>query len=276
VEAVQISYELAVPLDQLPATTSFETGTDLVRLLGLVGSLEQFQDDKPREVDWRVVETNGRSATLCSYSEPDVASRAALSVVRGFKDAERNERLPHAWSLAAGKRAERVAARLGDTADTGLRLVVGGAEPDEVRVTRQASRHLQEATKLRFTSYGSVLGVLGRVTARGRNRTAALWSDLDGRRVEVRFGEDHVEDMRDAWAHKHVEVTGVLHENAAGQVLRVNMDSLTVLDRAKTSLLATLPRGFYRDDRRHEYRGLPEGDPWRGLTRSLELRSTRD
>lgn len=244
-EAVQISYELAVPLDQLPAATPFETGADLVQLLSILGGLEQFPDDKPRRVDWRLVSTSGGSATLRSHSDPDVASRAALSVVRGFGDAEESEQLPRAWSVAAGKRAERVAIRLGDTTDTGLHLVVTGTESAEAQVTRQAGRHLREATKLRFTSYGSVVGVLGRVTARGSNRTAALWSDLNGRRIEVHFREHHVEDMRDAWAHKHVEVTGLLHENAAGQILRVDMDSLDVLDTPKTSFLERLPRGFY-------------------------------
>lgn len=246
-DGVQISYELAVPLDQLPAATPFETGADLVRLLSIVGGLEQFQDDKPRKVDWRLANSRGGAATLRSHSEPDVASRAALSVVRGFGDAEEFEQLPQLWSVAAGKRAERVAARLGDTPDTGLHLVVNGVEPVEVQVTRQASRHLREATNLRFTSYGSVVGVLGRVTARGSNRTAALWSDLNGRRIDVRFREHHVEDMRDAWAHKHVEVTGLLHENAAGQILRVDMDSLDVLGTAKASLVEGLPRGFYSD-----------------------------
>lgn len=246
-DGVQISYELAVPLDQLPAATPFETGADLVHLLSIVGGLEQFQDDKPRKVDWRLANSIGGAATLRSQSEPDVANRAALSVVRGFGDAEEFEQLPPAWSLAAARRAERVAARLGDTPDTGLHLVVNGTEPAEARVTRQASRHLREATNLRFTSYGSVVGVLGRVTARGSNRTAALWSDLNDRRVDVRFREHHVEDMRDAWAHKHVEVTGLLHENAAGQILRIDMDSLDVLDTAKASLLEGLPRGFYPD-----------------------------
>jgi len=247
VEAVQVSYALAVPLDQLPAATPFVTGADLLGLLDIIGDLEQFRGDKPRKVDWRLVTASGGTATLRSHSEPDVASRAALSLVHGFGDVERAEQLPPAWSLSAGRRAERVANRLGDTANTGLYLAVDGAEAAEAQVTRQASRHLKSATDLRLTSYGSVVGVLGRVTAHKGRRTAALWSDLDARRIEVRFGEPHVEDMRDAWAQSHVEVTGVLHENVGGQILRVDMDSLEVLRGTKASLVEDIPRGFYEE-----------------------------
>ena len=246
-QAVQLSYELGVPLDQLPAATPFDTGSDLLRLLRLTAGLEQFSDSQPRDVAWRLDVLNGNSASLRSFSEPDVATRAALSLVRGFKQAEGSAQLPNAWSLPAGRAAEKVATRLGDTTDTGLDLRVVGTHNEEARahVTRIAARHLRSATDLRISSYGSVVGILGRVTARGRRRTAALWSDLNGRRVEVQFGEQHVEDMRTAWAHAHVEVTGVLHENVAGQVLRVNMDSLQVLDTVRVSLSDALPRGFY-------------------------------
>ncbi len=244
-EAVQIDYELETPLDQMPALTPFETGTDLLHLLAITADLEQFRDAKARKVDWRVHSVSGTSAALRSISEPDVASRAALSLVRGFNEAEETEQLPRGWNLRVGQRAARVASRLGDDDNTGLRLSVHG--PDDVRahVTRRAGRHLKSATDLRITSYGSVVGVLGRVTAKGKQRTAALWSDLTGRRIDVRFGEQHVEEMRNAWAHSHVEVTGVLHENVSGQVLRVNLDSLRVLDRERVNLSEALPHGFY-------------------------------
>lgn len=244
-DAVQIDYELETPLDQLPALTPFQTGSDLLRLLAITADLEQFHEEKTRKVEWRLDSVTGTSAGLRSISQPDVASKAALSLVRGFGEAEETDRLPRGWNLLVGQRAERVAARLGDSEDTGLRLSVRGPDQVQAHVTRRAARHLKSATDLQFTSYGSVVGVLGRVTARGRQRTAALWSDLNGRRIEVRYGEQHVEDMRNAWAHAQVEVTGVLHENVSGQVLRVNLDSLRVLDREPVSLSEALPHGFY-------------------------------
>lgn len=244
-EAVQIDYKLETPLDQLPALTPFQTGTDLLQLLAITADLEQFRDAKARKVEWRVHSVTGTSAELRSVSEPDVASKAALSLVRGFGEAEETERLPRGWNLRVGQRAERVASRLGDSEDTGLRLSVRGSDDVQAHITRRTARHLRSATDLHITSYGSVVGVLGRVTAKGRQRTAALWSDLNGRRIEVRYGEQHVEDMRNAWAHAYVEVTGVLQENVSGQVLRVNMDSLRVLDRERVNLSEALPHGFY-------------------------------
>ena len=243
-EAVQVEYELGVPLDQIPAAMPFATGKDMLNLLGILGRLEQFRDDKPRQVDWRLLGTNGNRVALRSASEPDVATRAALSLVRGFAEAEEQPKVPSHWSVQAASLAKSVAARLGDTVDTGMRLSISGPEPIESQVTRRAQRHLQLATALRFTGYGSVTGVLGRVTAY-KGRRAALWSDLDGRRVEVRFGEHHIEDMRNAWARQHVEVTGVVHENSEGQVLRVDMDSLRVLDGQTLIISEALPSGFY-------------------------------
>ncbi len=245
VDAVQVSYELAVPLDQMPATTPFATGLDLLQLLNIMANLEQVEGGRPRNADWRLVAVTSGSARLRSISNPDTALRAALSLVLGFNEAEESDHLPRDWSLLAGKRAEKVAARLGETAETGLHLAVTGTQPADVKVTRRASRHLKSATNLRLTSYGTVVGVLGRVTAHKGRRAAALWSSLDGRRIEVRFGEQHVEDIRDAWAHAHVEATGVLHENVSGQILRVDVDSLEVLQSTKASLVEDLPRGFY-------------------------------
>lgn len=245
-QAVEIDYALAAPLTALPAATPFETGSDLLSLLRIVADLEQFGDLEIRKVDWRVQRMTDARASLHAISELDLAGKAALTMVRGFDDAEREKQLPRAWSLAAGRRARRVAARLGETESTGLAITVHGPEEVNAKVTRKAARHLKSATDLRLTSYGSVTGELGRVTAH-RARRAALWSDVTGRRIEVYFGEQHVEDMRQAWAHPHVEVTGLVHENAAGQVLRVDMESMHVLNAQRVTLAEVLPRAFYPD-----------------------------
>lgn len=244
VQRLAISFALATPLDLLPAKTPFDTGSSVIDLLDKLTYAAQ-KDARPRKVNWRIVEGSGGGATLQPASDPDLASQAAVSLVRGLATAEKEPTLDPAWDLPAAAVAERLALRLGDSASTGMIIATSGQEGDAVQatVTRKAARHLREATKMTITSYGSVVGVLGGASSRPRRR-ASLWSDVDGRRIEVRFGEQHDEDVRQAWAKEHVEITGVLHENAAGQLLRVDMDTLQRADSGGPTL-ANLAAGSY-------------------------------
>lgn len=228
VERVLVSYSLATPLDQLPARTVFDTGGDVLHLLDRLTATAQ-RDRRPRKVRWRAREHRDGHAVLQPISEPDLAAGAAQSLVQGLAIAEQEVSLHPAWDIPAAAVAERLTRRLGDTAGTGLALSVQtpGAEQRNTVVTRQAARHLHDATKLTITSYGSVMGVLGRVSVRPRRR-ASLWSDLDGRRIDVHFSQADEETVRTAWAKDRVEVIGVIHENCAGQVLRIDMDRLVV------------------------------------------------
>lgn len=228
VEPVLVSYSLATPLGQLPAETIFDTGGDVRDLLARLASASQ-RDRKTKRVQWRAREEGEGRAVLQPVSEPDLAAHAANSLIHGLQMAEHEASLHSAWDVPAANIAERLTRRLGETAGTGLEIGVratGEPELDAV-VTRRAARHLHEATKLTITSYGSVLGVLGRVSVRPRRR-ASLWSDLDGRRIDVHFGPGDEETVRTAWAKDRVEVIGVIHENSAGQVLRIDMDRLVV------------------------------------------------
>jgi hypothetical protein len=241
---VVVSYSLATPLDQLPAKTVFSTGGDLLDLLARLASTAQ-RDRHPRTVQWRAREAGGGRAVLHPISEPDLAAQAATSLAQGLALAEEETSLHPAWDVPTAHVAERLTRRLGETASTGLTLGVQapGTPQQDAVVTRQASRHLHDATKLTITSYGSVVGVLGRVSVRPHRR-ASLWSDLDGRRIEVRFRQDEEETVRAAWAKERVEVIGVVHENSAGQVLRIDMDRLVVHE-ASGLKWADVERGSY-------------------------------
>lgn len=244
VTPLAVSYRLGTPLELMSAKVPFETGNNVLDLLTRLADAAQ-REAKPRRVDWRVVEALGGHAVLRPTSEPDLAERAARGLVRGLATAEREAALDPAWDGASATVAQRLTSRLGETDGTGLaiELLGPGGEEMEALVTRRAARHLREATKSTITSYGSVVGVVGRASSRPQRR-AALWSDIDGRRIEVRFGEHHEEDVRMAWAKDHVVVTGVLHENSAGQVLRVDMDSLELSEQGGPSL-SSLERGSY-------------------------------
>lgn len=243
VSPVAISYRLGTPLKLLPGRAPFDTGGDVLELLASLARAGQ-RERTPRAVDWRVEETDGVRALLRPTNEPDLAERSAFDLVHGLAVAENESALDASWDLRAGRVGARLTRRLGGSHDTGLSIDVerAGAR-DSTTVTRQAAQHLDEAMRLTVTSYGSVTGFLGGVSL-GKRRRASLWNDLDDRRVEVQFGDHHIEDIRRAWAHPHVEVTGWVHENSAGQVLRVVMESLHVYEPSGLKL-ADLPAGGY-------------------------------
>lgn len=244
VQPPTISFALATPLDLLPAKTPFDTGSNVIDLLDKLALASQ-KEAKPRRVNWRLAQSGGGSATFRPVSNPDLAAEAAISMVRGLTIAESEPSLDRAWDLPAAAVAEKLALRLGNSTSTGLSIVTSDRAGDslETTITRRTARHLHEATRMTVTSYGSVVGVLGGASSRPRRR-ASLWSDVDGRRIEVRFTEHHDDDVREAWAKDHVEVTGVLHENAAGQILRIDMDALQVTE-AGGPELADLVAGSY-------------------------------
>lgn len=240
---VQLSYTLHTPLSQLRPEVVFGTGERIVGLLDRIQAAAQ-RERLPRRAEWRLADEGKRTVILRPISEPDLAELAAIVAVRGFSLAEQESRLDPAWDTRVADSARRIADALGDTATTGLTLVATGTDGStDALVTRRAGGHLREAAQAGMTSFGSVMGVLGGAWSRPRRR-ASMWSDLDGRRIEVRFGPQHDEDIRGAWAREHVEVTGMLYENVAGQILRIDLESLQVHDDDGPSF-ADLPWGFY-------------------------------
>jgi hypothetical protein len=123
VEPVVVSYCLATPLDQLPAETVFDTGGGLLDLLAKLAATSQ-RERRPRKVQWRAREASGGRAVLQPVSEPDLAAQAATSLVQGLAVAERETSLHSAWDVPAATVAERLARRLGETANTGLSVGV--------------------------------------------------------------------------------------------------------------------------------------------------------
>jgi hypothetical protein len=244
VSPVAVSYRLGTPLNMLPGRTPFATGEDVLDLLSSLARAGQ-REQKQRAVDWRVDEIDGVHAVFRPTNEPDLAERSAFDLVQGLAMAESQSALDPSWDLQAAKVGARMTRRLGGTPDTGMSIDVAGtdAQRQTTVVTRRAAQHLDEATRLTVTSYGSITGFLGGVSF-GKRRRASLWNDIDGRRVEVQFGDHHVEDVRRAWAHPHVEITGWVHENSVGQVLRVIMESLHVPEPSGLKLV-DLPAGGY-------------------------------
>lgn len=225
-------------------------------LLDLVGELERLT---------RPTSTSGPSTwgfTHLSVGSLDMALKplelrgqsteedletALARLVDGFLVAEHEAVVPDGWSLKAAEIAIKASAALGASEDFGMRLTVrGGTEAPERRadVSARASRHLREATRVHYRAVGSVRGHIGNMSDRPETK-ALLWDDVTNRRISVRFKEEHREKIRAAWGRDHVEVYGVIEENAYGQALKIAMEDLEILDTEEIPSREDIRGGFY-------------------------------
>jgi hypothetical protein len=74
---------------------------------------------------------------------------------------------------------------------------------------------------------GSVLGILGSITVKGRN-AAGLWPDRGGPRVRLWFTDEQMPALRDALARR-VQVSGLLRRDGTGRVTEVAVRRIELL-----------------------------------------------
>ena len=110
-----------------------------------------------------------------------------------------------------------------------LRLLRDGAQVREVTITHRASENLRSAlgVGVRRVSIGAVTGRLESLS--GRNGLmAGVWPDRGGTRVDVRYTEEQIPQVRAAW-YRRVSISGRLERDAAGRPVRIRMRSLEIL-----------------------------------------------
>ena len=205
---------------------------DLNHLVTLLGLLEDAQLRKDRQPASR--STWGFSAlglgsvdAVIAALEPrggasfEVLDHLPELFVAGFADVESAARVPEGWSTHALREAELATRRLGTDAARAmvLTLLVDGQQQRTVEVTHRASTNARTAMKARFNSLGSVIGTLDSVSVHRRKR-AGLWTTRGGRRVEVAFEAEQLDDVASLLG-QHIEVWGRLSRNADDQVLSV-------------------------------------------------------
>lgn len=141
--------------------------------------------------------------------------------VVGFEDVEASARVPKGWSTGAVREAARATRNLGEDAAHAmvLTLLVDGEPTRSVEVTHRASANAKAAVKARSTSLGSVIGTLDSISVHKRKR-AGLWTARGGRRVEVKFDDEHLDNVA-LLLGRRVEVWGRLSRNSDDQVLSV-------------------------------------------------------
>lgn len=193
-------------------------------------------------------------AALAPLIVPDASSyeqvdRVLHQTVEGFAAAEDRPEIPADWTMHAARFGKAVAGTLGASRSAGMHLAlrVNGDVVAEAEVTERARRHLQDAVKARYTTLGSRRGHLGGLSdVKGKLR-AVLWSEVGHERIPLLCDEAQREELRQAWGHDRVEVTGRITENAQGQVVSIRVDGIEVLPVEPSLSEENLRGGFWPD-----------------------------
>lgn len=181
-----------------------------------------------------------------SYEQVD---RVLCQTVEGFAAAEERPEIPADWTMHAAQFGKAVARTLGASPDVGMHLAlrVNGDVVAEAEVTERARRHLQDALKARYVTRGSRRGHLGGLSDARSKLRAVLWSDVGHERIPLICEREQREQLRHAWGHDRVEVTGRITENAQGQVVSIRVDDIELLPTEPSLSPDDLRGGFWPD-----------------------------
>lgn len=203
--------------------------THLVTLLGLLEDAQLHKDRKPTSRStWSFNGLGlGSVDAVIAPLEPrggasfEVLDHVPKLFVAGFEDVESSPRVPDGWDSRAVRAAELATRNLGTNADRGmvLTLLVDGEARRTAEITHRASTNARRAVRTRHSSLGSVTGTLDSVSVH-RSKRAGLWTDRGGRRVEIRFDTEHLNEVATLLGQR-VEVWGRLSRNADDQVISV-------------------------------------------------------
>lgn len=181
-----------------------------------------------------------------SYEQVD---RVLYQTVEGFAAAEDRPEIPSDWTMHAANFGKAVARTLGASRDVGMRLAlrINGDVVAEAEVTERTRRHLQEAVRARYASVGSRRGHLGGLSDAKEKLRAVLWSEVGHERIPLICEKEQREQLRQAWGHDRVEVTGRITENAQGQVVSIRVEEIELLPTEPSLSDQDLRGGFWPD-----------------------------
>jgi hypothetical protein len=200
--------------------------------------------------DWALSELRLASLQLAIAPASQVAPERRAELVRVSRDfvsalqrAATDAVLPSNWPQAAAGATQQLLRTLGPGGEARIFVRHDGQVVNAVFVDEAAISGLDRALSGRTRGYGTVRGHL-RELDDGRNLTARLVQS-NGRFVIVDYQAEQVDEIRDAWRHHRVEVTGRLSMDAAGNPTRITMEAIDVLPEEIDLALSDVAGGFY-------------------------------
>lgn len=162
--------------------------------------------------------------------EADSIALAPIGLVSGVEQLRHAAAIPTSLNLATVERVGRIADRVDGGAVERVELTsLNGVVHDSV-VDRDTAANVRGAVTTVRRSYGSVSGTLDVLSARGKGTAAQILQEGTRTGVVVRpQGSVSSAQLRNAWEQR-VLARGLLHRNAAGQVTKIDVDELHILE----------------------------------------------
>lgn len=252
----ELGMTLRGPHAGMDAADTIRAVEALLRLLTELEHSETKRKNRTRATRWTFTQlTLGSTrAALAPLRIPEDSSyehvdRIMMQTVAGFSTAEAAPQIPPDWTPAAARLGRDVTRKLGASPEVGMHLALrtGGDTVREAVVTERAYRHLGQAVQTQHTSLGTRRGHLGGLSdARGKIR-AVLWTEVGHERIPLYCLDAQREHLRRAWGRDRVEVTGWITENAHGQVVKLDVREIEVLNDTPTLSEDDLRGGFWPD-----------------------------
>ena len=232
------SLTLSIFGGQLLPLAAYTTVLNQVRLA--LGELDYLvvPGRQPR-VAWGVREVRSDEGVHIARLEPLEIPRkrelwsvalAPSGFVEGVELLNEAPEIPSSFNVGMVERVGKIAEQIDHGNIEHVQLVSANGHPHETVVTRDTGSNIRAAVKTVRRSYGSVIGTLDVLSARGRSPGAQILNENTRTAVVVRPGERIThQQLRDAWEHR-VLAMGLLHRNAAGQVTKMDLDELRLLE----------------------------------------------
>lgn len=216
-----------------------------------VEELDRLAETKVKDrASWFIADTSWREAGPVVRLLPRLSSattrtteqlvRPSRAFILGVDELHRLPEIPDTFTENIVRRVMKVGA-LAEKPTNGLREVSVGLEGSTLppaRLDAEVSGNADRAIAPRSLAYGSIIGRLDLISARGRSRRVGLVAEQN--RPITCVVDALEEDLYLGAFDRRVLVEGLIRRNSAGQVIRIDADRLTMLEPVRAATAADL------------------------------------
>ena len=206
----------------------------LANFVAYLGDLDRgLSGDGRGTLDWVVADMMvgshaGRSGLQCRLmpvareTDRDFGNRVTTLGVEGMQRVESETGTPAYLSLDGMNQLRKMVGVIGRFGVTGLRIADGERD---AHLTARSAASITELIRPRRRSIGSIEGVLEMISVH-RKAHFTLYSSVTKKAVSCNFVEsEFLTQVKDSLGHR-VNVSGVIHANAKGEPLFVNVEAI--------------------------------------------------
>ncbi|HEY6251432.1 MAG TPA: hypothetical protein VI685_15850, partial [Candidatus Angelobacter sp.] len=102
-----------------------------------------------------------------------------------------------------------------------------GRPKQESQVTEKTLEKVQQITGIKYSAFGSITGELGEIFVHNKNEFR-VWDEHTGKPVRCKFETPEQEKKIKDLLRSRVAVSGIVHSNASGNPVSLDMESLDV------------------------------------------------